>query len=330
MDIRDQRNDPSRRVLVGIARSLADPELARAVLKEGMAEGESPAPTVKTAYAWPEKKLFPLDTPRDLLLSRAYFTGQREKIATDIAAGIDERIGVREILNGTIPNMTLREPEKNAACPVYELMPGVCATAEELEKAGADFEAGHKRLTYADRLAFAEGFARAAEREKLASLPDAVRVYAGRGRLRSARMLREHLALRKAAALRRGLDGDAYTRLGEALEDAALEEACVDDLRKLAAVIRGLDEEHGLAEGKAARRLPDASRLVFTGGAGGMEKNSESMEPGFPPPELTPEDVAARFGEGALEEVTNPDGTLNPRRVADVAALFGTRSGEAL
>lgn len=327
MEVRDQRSDPSRRVLVGIVRRLRDPQLARTALDVGMAErenGEKTASNVKTAFAWPEAGLFPLDTPGDVLLSRVYFAGQRDKIATEIADAIEERIGAREILVGVAPDAALKGREKNASCPVYELMPGVRATAEELEKAGANFEAAHGRMTYEDRLAFAQGFARAADTEKLAGLPGAVLVYAGRGLPADGAKVREHLTLRKAAARRRGRDGEPYARLAEGLRGISLEDAAPGDLRKLAALIRRMDEEQGLAAGKAARRLPDASRLVFTERTERERGKKDQGTLACPHlAELTREDLAARFGEGVLEEATNLDGTLNPRRVADLMELFG-------
>lgn len=218
MDVCDQRSDPSRRVLAGIVRRLRDEDLARDVLALGLEDGEKDGASgqAKTACAWPEADLFPCDAPRDLMLSRIYFAGQKANIAEDVAARIEERLGTREILTGTAREVAFKDAEKTAEDRVYELMPGVRAAASELARAGEDFAGGCGRMAYPDRLAFAAGFVKAAEQGRLA-LPDAVRLYAGRKRPVSAFCLGQRLELRKAAALRRGLSVEPYERLARAM-----------------------------------------------------------------------------------------------------------------
>lgn len=332
MTLEDQRSDRSRRALIGIARRLADADLARRVLEAGLAEPSQEMPLqpaerdgAERLYAWPEKRLFPLGTAADVLLSRIYFEAQRGRLTPEEAARISGRMDAHEMLHGLHPAVRFKEPVPLEAEPVHELLPGVRAAGkEELKIAAEDFSAHGDCLSPPDRETFACNVMAAAESLGLTTdewdAPPALRVYAGQAPPLEAELLREHLGLRKAAAMRRGLDGAAYDKLALALDAVKLDAAAPEDLRKLARTLHKLDAEHGLADRRAARRLPDAWAVVFGG----------QTTPGAPEKAAVPEpaapdagELARRFGPGALEEVTNPDGSLNPERVAAVMRLFG-------
>ena len=320
--LEDQRSDLSRRELINIARRLADPALARTLWKTAMSEEPvEESATGAAAYAWPEQRKLPLGSDRDVLLSRAYFEGQRDRLDPQTAGRIEARLAAHEVLRGGSPRLIFKERRKTAAVEAWELLPGVRVAAEgELRKAGEDFEARHARLTFSDRVAFACEFAKCARAMGDAPLPNAIRVYAGLGRASSLEDVRKHLLWRKAAALRGGRSGEDYEKLARALDAADDEELSRQDLRALAAAIHILDDEHGFTRGRNSRRLPDACRVVFTG----EEDAAPPVE--TPAPQHRPSDgqaLAARFGVGVLEQVEGPGGDPDPARVAEVMRLFG-------
>lgn len=314
----DQRSDVSRRVLVAIARRLADPAVAEELLKTAAAMRPEREAAV---YAWPERNTFPLDSAEDVLLSRAYFEAQREGLEQQTAARIEERLAAHEILRGRSPNMAFKERKKTAAEAALELLPGIhVAGAEELRQAGEDFKTHHLRLDYDERRAFARNYVKRAQTLLVDDLPQEVRIYAGLSRVRPPEALRKHLELRKAAALRRGKDGTAYEKLAQSLEETQPELVSPEEWGALAATIHTLDMEHGVTDGRNARRLPDACRVVFTG-----ENPVDPACETAAPPEAAPDkqELVRRFGEGVLEDVERPDGGLDVRRIAEIMRLFG-------
>lgn len=98
MDIRDQYHDPSFSLLFHILSENPD---ARDFVKSASIRDEDEAALPDTAFAWPARRLFPIDTPENTVLSSLY----REKCAA-VPAEVDQALdkaqgiyGVKELLD---------------------------------------------------------------------------------------------------------------------------------------------------------------------------------------------------------------------------------------
>ena len=310
--IQDQYTDRSGAVLTKIASNLASEEEFQHV--------------VDTLYALPERmdKLatiatFPCDTLEDTLLSRVYFEGQKHLLKEAEAAEIDKRISVREALYGiSAPQFAEEEPAEKTAS--VELLPGLSvSTPEELEKLGADFEQNYHQLSYEDRKSFATAYAKIAE-----ELPTSISLYAGTN-IQLRPDVAEQLHYRKVACDMAGKDGSAYMKLAEMLEQADPESFTDENLSKLAETVFALDEQNGLSDISYDKRLPDAWHATL---AVKVAEDGESELSDEPKPVLDRSDIISRFGEAALDEVENPDGSINQQRLQQIMNLFGEREGE--
>lgn len=303
--IEDQYTDRSGSVLVKIASKLENLDDAKSVVDMlyGM-EGRLDKLASKAS--------FNCDTLEDTVLSRVYFEGQKHLMKEAEAKAIDDRIAVREALYGIqAPAFAPEAPvEKKAS---VELLPGVSvSTPEELEKIGADFEANYRQLSYDDRKSFANAFAKVAT-----NIPASVKLYACQDvclRPDAA----EQLHFRKVACDHAGKDGSAYMKLAELLADYDSASATKEELAKLAETVHTLDKQFGLDGVAYDKRLPDAWHAMLK-----VAANNDSSLSADPKPPLDRSDIIARYGEAALDEVENPDGTINQARLKEIMSLFG-------
>ena len=122
-----------------------------------------------------------------------------------------------------------------------------------------------------------------------------------------------------------GKDGSAYMKLAEMLEQADPESFTDENLSKLAETVFALDEQNGLSDISYDKRLPDAWHATL---AVKVAEDGESELSDEPKPVLDRSDIISRFGEAALDEVENPDGSINQQRLQQIMNLFGEREGE--
>ena len=303
--IQDQYTDRSGSTLVKIASKLANEDDARTVvgLLFGMEDRLS-----KTAG----RASFSCDTIEDTILSRVYFEGQKHLMKEAEAQAIDNRLAVREALYGIgIPEFA-PEPviEKRAS---VELLPGVAVSSmEELEKLGEDFDQNYRQLDYQDRVRFAQAYVKLAE-----ELPEAVCLYSGTC-IELRPDVAEQLHLRKVACDMAGKDGSAYMKLAEVLKGWGDQPVTEEDLTKLAETVFILDEQTGLSGVSYDKRLPDAWHAMLK-----TANENESSLSDEPTPIMDRSDIISRFGEAALDEVENPDGSINQERLKQIMQLFG-------
>ena len=303
----DQTTDRSGAVLVKIANRLADRELAKRALDTLFSMDR---PLCKTAS-------FPADSVENVLLSRIYFEGQREKIAADEADAIDRRLSVQETLRGMSGVVAFRDPPVvKTASAVVELSPGIkIASKKELVQAGADFGAHFARLSPEDRKTFAVNFIKAAS-DMGAEVPEAVRVFAAEG-VEARDDIADQALFRKVALERRGMDGSAYAVLCRELEDFDAAAASVEDLEKLARAIELADDAHGIDPKRDG--LPHAFASVFRvkTAAEAESAGTEDMNA------MTRADIVGRYGLGILEEVETPDGGIDRTRLKSLIRTLG-------
>ena len=321
MKLHDQRTDKSRACLVKIANRLSDASVSEAVLK--LAMSNIPAPE-KDIFAWEGNSMFPVGSAEDTVLSRAYFNGQRAKLASDIADALDERIGLYEALYGLDLDMGMREFEKVAQRSA-ELLPGYIVTeVEGLVKAAEEFEAKFTQLDTKDRCAFADSFVKIAAEWECEATNDAIMTYSGSKGCNEG-LLREYLGIRKTACRRTGQETTYYDDMLAALDSGDL---TVNDREGMVVVAQCLqvgDEQHGFTSAKYDNKMPDAWHAVFNEKvaeeADGTDISDNEQRKDYRT--MTKGDIIARFGEDALDVVEDEQGEIDYGRLKEVVRLFG-------
>ena len=305
----DQYTDRSGAALVKISSRLKNSGLAKLAIdtlfkipREGKMQ--------KTAS-------FPTDSASDTFLSRLYFEGQREKIASDKAAEINANLEKYEALYGINNRVVFADLTKQAAddANVIELLP-MCkiASEEELIQSGKDFSEQYEKLASKDRRTFALNFIKAASGQfPDVEIPEQVRLYAevgveGRGDIA------DSILLRKVAMERQGKDTVGYDTLYSDLSGLDTAALPVSDLHKLAEYLDKADNLVGLRETKHGKTIPDAWHTVF------QIKQAEAadMTTKLDVDSLTKADIIARYGEGILDEVENDDGSIDKERLKEI------------
>lgn len=303
--ILDQTNDEGCRFITKVASKLADEDLAGSILDLAL----KCKPMAKVAS-------FPCDTPEDAILSRVYFDAQRNLFSEKTAAELDEKIGKAQALFDVNNIQLYVKPvlEKKASAK-YRMLAGV--EFPSLEKAAADFSANYLKLDYPDRIEFSQNFCKYAEAEG-ADIPADIAVYTAENtELRPDAL--DQLHFRKLAAERAGRNGSIYDDLAKAV--ATSTSATPDAMFKLAAMVHSIDDYFGFTEPSYDKRLPDAWHAV-------LQKRAE-IDDSDTQNELSKSDILARFGEGALDEVENPDGSINSLRLRQIQRLFSDAEPEA-
>lgn len=311
VSIADQNTDRSGAALVKIACRLNDQEVAEAALGTLFSMDREFSKTAE----------FPVDSPENVFLSRIYLEGQKDIIPQEKYAELDNRIGIYEALYGLDYDTSFAEMEKVADEERFDLLPGISVgSAEEVVQYGNDFSNNYNNLSYSDRLDFSENFCKVAELVD-ADIPEDVAIYAGYD-IDIRPDVAEQMHFRKLACERAGKDGSLYEQLGSMLEGLDRGSASPEEMYKLACLVHAEDARNGFTDVSYDKRLPDAWHAVLCkhaeeDGSGSEESNDK------PKDEMTKSDIVARFGDQALDEVENPDGTVNQKRLHQIMMLFG-------
>ncbi len=306
----DQYSDKSGKELVKIASQLKDEKLAKLAI-DTLFSMERP---------YQEEASFPSTTPRDVFLSRIYFEGQREKIASKLADAIDKRLGVNEELHN-LPNRVAFKPqiEKTASSVSVALLP-LCkiASKSELFQAGQDFCRDFEKLSSKDRRIFSRNFVKTAKAFGM-DIPDDVRIYACEGVEGHADLL-DNILLRKVAMDGRGVKNSGFAQLYESLKDIDAQKLGTADLYKLAQAIDDADEFYEIRENLRGKTIPDAWHSVF------QVKHAEQEAPRVDIEGMSKAEIISRFGEGVLEEVEDGEGEIDREKLKNLIMIFGAGS----
>lgn len=255
---------------------------------------------------------FPSESPKDVSLSRLYFEGQREKIASAEASEIDRRLGIAEELH-SIPNRAIFKSrvEKIAASCSIELLP-LCkiASKSELFQAGEDFGRDFEKLASKDRRIFARNFVKTAQALG-AEIPETVRLYACLGVEANPDIL-DNILLRKVA-----MEGAGYAELYFGLRKLDLSGLKTPDLYKLAQSLDDTDNSCGLRETPRGKTIPDAWHSIF------QVKKAEEAANKIDAAGMSKAEIVSRYGEGALEEVEDGEGEIDRKKLEALIAAFG-------
>lgn len=309
--IEDQYTDRSGAVLVKIASRMADKKLASLAI-DTLYNMERPLQKEAT---------FKTSTAKDTLLSRIYFEGQREKIATDQAEAIAKNLDLYETLHGLehVKVAFLKQPQGQvkvaAEANAIELLPDCkIASEEELIQAGKDFSREHGELSMPDRRAFAENFFKVASLMDV-EIPDSVKLYAEKF-VEGRPDIAESVLLRKVAMERQGRGTGGYDVLYENLRQMDTQKLPVEDLHKIAMALDQADTKYNLYENKFSATIPDAWHTVF------QVKMAEEHDRKADAAGMNRADIIGQFGEGVLEDVEDEDGNIDRDRLAEIIAAF--------
>ena len=294
----DQYTDRSGAFLTKIASCLTSPELAELALdthKKLHRDGQTKIASFKT------------DSIQDVFLSRIYFEAQKNEMPLEKAAEIDDRLTLFETLYEFPNAVSFKKMEKVAQLPEYELLP-MCkiATFDELIQSGEDFSKDYKNLATDDRVTFAQNFAKIAF-EVGVGLPEDVCIYTGINVEKNPE-LEDYVFLRKVAMERQGASGEAF----ECFDGFDFNKASNAELYKLAQVLDVIDNAYDLVD-----KLPDGWHSVFQVKQATLDVDEKKN--------LTKAEVISRYGTGILEEVENPDGSLDQKRLHDIIKGIGEK-----
>lgn len=313
-EIVDQNVDTSRAFIRKLASLLADKDFGDTVwsIANDFSEERSMSKQASSdKFAYPEARLFPVNTENDTILSKVYFEGQRTKIAEDVATKINARLNTYLDLYGVPDSFSMlaeKVAEKQDFKPRH-LMPSAgmfkVATVEDINLAYEAFSTNLGAFSLSGRVEFCKEFAKLATTIRSQELPAVVQRYCGvmDSDLDNVKSL---LHIRKTAAVRAGKNGQEYEKLAKSLDD--VHTPSKEELEKLACVIHDIDESYGFTHPRYDRRMPDAYTLVFNKEASTVEEKEREEDDAK---SMTKAEIIARFGDSALDALETEDGSID-------------------
>ena len=263
--IRDQYHDPAYGTLYHL---LQDRPAVAAFIKHAELDDNRGDTLPDTAFAWPQRRLFPIDTPENTVLSSLY----REKVAA-VPADVDQLLkqaqevyGVKLLLEAARQQAQQAQQVKTAAAQddaIY-LLPSVhrlrVKTAADVKVAEKLLLEQYPRLSLEDR---AEGFINLAKvaRDKGVTLEPATHRMAGMT-VCTTKVATDLIEARRMAT-KQPLFQQAYEKLALALKQSGRETIHDrDELVTLADTVAKLDKEAGL-DRLYDKKIIDPIRTVF-------------------------------------------------------------------
>ena len=285
-------------------------------------------------FADPIQRRYPINNRGNTILSKVYFESSRDQLPEKIASEIEHRLDTYLELH-SIPDDIFTGLRKQAAAtddgfePFYLLPTRQLCKVASVEAMHAAQEAFEKQVHYFpinDRVEFSQTFVKHSSEMQVPVTSKHINKYAAL--LNSdLSMTKELLEYRALAAMRTGKSGDSYRKIATELDKIEVKPD-TDELKKLAEVIYGLDQEHGFDVKRYDRFFPCSYSTVFNkealdeGIANGSPKSEEDP---IDPASITKADLIARFGEGVLDGVENEDGELDKEAVKDVLKASGVK-----
>lgn len=165
------------------------------------------------------------------------------------------------------------------------------SSLEDLHKAAALFEKEHDKLRLPERVEFSQNYVKVASEYADAEYPFTIIKYAGTPDT-DMHNLKYALEMRTAAANNMGRSGEEYQKIAELLETGKVTQV------KLAEIIYDLDKQHGFDR---RRNMSDPYDMVFNKMAEEAPQAAKLSKP----------EIVAKYGEGILAEIEQPDGAVN-------------------
>lgn len=272
--IRDQYHDPAYGTLYHL---LKDRPVVADFVKHAELDGDKAETLPDTAFAWPARRLFPIDTPENTVLSSLY----REKVAA-VPADVDELLKQAQEIYGVKPLLVAAQQQAQQAQQVKTaalqddavyLLPQHhrlrVKTAADVKIAEKLLLEQYPRLNLEDR---AEGFinlVKVARDKGVALEPETHRMA---GMTVCTTKIAMDLIESRRMATQQPLFQEAYTKLASAIRQTGRPLISDrDELITLADTVAKLDKEAGLDK-LYDKKIVDPIRTVFN-----TEKVAEQM-----------------------------------------------------
>ena len=257
MTIRDQFNDPALGHLTRILGEM--PALENFVKTASMDAAEADARPA-SAFAWPEERRFPIDSPEMAALSAAYAKTANEAVPAFVADSIQKALEVYGVPEATFQTTKLAAREERLEdwlCGDLKLFQ--VRTAAEMPAAQHAFLENYEKLDVPHRKMAAESLVKKAAEFKFDVRPHVMKV---------AGMTVSHIptlqkwVYARADASPKAEHKTAYSKFAGELRHMPTESADSHALMKIASGLAELDRRAGL-EKHYDRRLPDPMLTVF-------------------------------------------------------------------
>ncbi len=310
----DQTNDPGYATLSALVERY--PRIKEMAKTANIAEDEF-AGLAKEAFAWPEKRRFPIHTKEHAILSIGYLK-VAASLPPEVSASLEKAARVYEIE----PSIFAEPPQvKQASAPEHWLLADKkrfrVSTADDVKTAEVILLEKYAQLTVEDR---AEAFHNLGVIAKKLDVKLAPSTYKLAGfTVTSTKILKDWLGARKEAAAAVPEIQDAFAKMASAYTNVVPFMYDRASQVKLAGAIHELDQAADL-EKFYGKTLPDPIQTVFN-----TEKISEDQMPIGTDFAVDKEDLSAvplSFWEDLLgPEVTKeiaPDGVLDPQVLSQV------------
>jgi hypothetical protein len=310
-DLKHQFNDPSLKTLVGLARM--NP-WALEHIKEASVDPSYGDDLPDTAFAWEDRRMFPIDTPANALVSKLYIEKQAAHIPDFVKEAVDAALLLYQIDPREISVET--EGEKTASVGDY-----VFPDKQRWEvKDSNDYKLAEATLLQSDReIPFLEKTAAAVRLCKMApkySVTPSIELQKLAGNVVSD--LNQTIDwLNARATIADETTAPLYTKLANELEGEYPLHYNRSTLVKLAELIHTLDQKSGLEE-YYNRSIPDPIHTVFN-----TEKKAEPIIQIESKPVplsklmMVPVSVWEQLMGPDLESITT-DGDLDPKKLLEV------------
>ena len=264
MEIRDQFHDPAYGTLYHL---LQDRPVVAEFVKHAEMDASLADRLPDTAFAWPERRLFPIDSPESTVFSSLY----REKIAA-VPAEVDEILGKAQDLYGVKPlldearSQAQRAQQVKTAAIVDDAVYLLPRHNRLRVKTAADVKVAEKllleqypRLGIEDR---AEGFINLVKvaRDKNVALEPATHRMAGMT-VCTTKTAMDFIEARRIAT-KEPLFQQAYEKLASAFKGRGEFIHDRDELITVADTLAKLDKEAGI-DPLYDKKIPDPIRTVF-------------------------------------------------------------------
>ncbi len=308
----DQYNDTSFKKLYRLINTFPE---AEEHIKTASLDWETNGNRPNTAFAWRERRLFPIDSPSEAALSRLYMEKQ---------AGIPLSVVERCEKALRLYNVDLAFQEKQASVPDLDeyLLPKIkrfrVVDKESVKLAAEALETNQRKLDVETR---AEASIRLTKKatELGETLPSYIYKTAGLTVSYTPNMCKWLEARATATADENPAVSKAFQKLADAARSQERYIYNRDELVKVADVIGKLDEQCGLVSDYGIH-LPDPLQTVFN-----TDKIAEDTisVAGTPIPVSTllsidPEVYSDTFGEDLAQEFVGPDGTIDEVQLSTI------------
>ena len=301
----DQTSDKSGATIVKLASRLEDQDLAQRVLdvffdpnRDREHEGQ-------------------MKTAEDTLLSSVYFEGQKDNLPYIEAERMQTKLAALKTLFEIRENFSMR-PEKIKKT-ASEFVESPRQTMKKIAEILVDKHGNGETYGMCSKAA--------ALYTKLASevgedVPDSIKLYSLDGLEKNAHII-DNIRLHKYACLRNGLNHKGYTQFMK--QANAIDDGDVVSLRKLAAAIDSMDSDCNIRNTVSGKHVPNGLETVFQVKQAYVKTAEEQDDQ---TKNMDKAQIVARFGENSLNEIENPDGSINRDRLKAVNRLFGGSDGE--